>query len=98
VSNELKLLTEDVKRVFGITTYMRRPMNPGGFWFLDVCLDDYLVVVEWAEGKGFGVTSVNDDDAGWGEGPDESYDTREEATQRVLDLLHTRDETRRGDI
>lgn len=57
-----------------------------GVWWLDLRLDDEVVVVEWMGDRGFAVSKTTKD-TGFGEGPDEVFDSREPATTRALELL-----------
>lgn len=62
-----------------------------GSWWLNVELQDQVVVVEWRPGKGFGVSS--DSDEGYGDGPDEIYQHVDETYNRVTSLLLRRGKT-----
>jgi hypothetical protein len=59
----------------------------GASWWLDVRHEARSLNVEWRPHLGFGVTAR--DDVLLGEGPDEVYRSREDATERVLELLRT---------
>ena len=63
-----------------------------GGWFLDARLQDYLVVVEWRAGRGFGVSPPARDD--YGSKPDEVYDSVDAAYARVKALLLSQTPTR----
>lgn len=59
---------------------------------LDTKQDDHVVTIQWSPRRGFGVSASALGD-GYGEGPDETIESREEATKRVLDLLRTKGHT-----
>lgn len=61
------------------------PDVESGGWFLDVTLQDHLVVVEWRADRGFGVSTPSEDD--YGAKPDEVYQALDVAYDRVVELL-----------
>jgi DNA-binding transcriptional regulator YiaG len=61
------------------------PGQPSGSWWLDVKLNDHVVVVEWRPGRGFGISTVSED--AYGVGPDEIYTDADAAFERVKALL-----------
>ena len=73
-------------------TRLRRPRNPRGEWWLDAKQDDHVVTIQWSPRRGFGVSASALGD-GYGEGPDETFESREHATARVLVLLRTKGQT-----
>jgi transcriptional regulator with XRE-family HTH domain len=68
--------------------------DPGteGRWYVLLERDGHEVDVEWRPGRGFGVTS-SEEEPGYGEGPDETYDDAAQATARVAYLLAFRRRT-----
>ena len=56
-----------------------------GVSILDLLLDDQRVTVGWSSQRGFGVSSRNDIE--YGEGPDEIFDSVEDAAARIVALL-----------
>ncbi len=68
-----------------------RPEHGGGSWWLDARLNKHVLTVEWRPSMGFGVSSLPG--AGFGEGPDEFFDSIEEASARVEHLLKTGERT-----
>ena len=65
-----------------------RPRNRSGVWYLDVHCDDHPVIIQWQEGKGFGVSSSPGH--AYGEGADEIYPNEEATYGRVVSLLLSR--------
>lgn len=63
-----------------------------GRWYAFFERDGHEVDVEWRPGRGFGVTS-SEEEPGYGEGPDETYDDGAQATARVATLLAFRRRT-----
>ena len=68
--------------------------DPGttGRWYVFLVHDGHEVDVEWRPGRGFGITS-SDEEPGYGEGPDETYEDLTQATARVATLLAFRRRT-----
>lgn len=96
--NDLERLIDGVCSVVPeVRTELDAP-DPGtqGRWYASLERDGHLVDVEWRPGRGFGVTS-SDEEPGYGEGPDETYDDPTQATARVAYLLafHRRTSPRR---
>jgi DNA-binding Xre family transcriptional regulator len=91
--NAIELMERDIRSALPTAwTRLRRPRNPQGEWWLDAKQDDHVVAVQWRPRRGFGVSASALGD-GYGEGPDETIESREEATGRVLDLLRTKGHT-----
>lgn len=91
--NAIKQLESSiVESVPGVWTRLRRPRDPNGTWWLDARIDDHDVTVEWSVRRGFGVSASALGD-GYGEGPEETFETVQEATARVLRLLRDRGHT-----
>lgn len=67
------------------------PRNRSGVWYLDVLCDGHPVVIQWQEGKGFGVSSSPEH--AYGEGADEVYPDDEAAYGRVISLILSRTST-----
>ena len=90
--NDLEIIREEIQTVFpNVRAVVDAPDDPNTPWFLDLFLDQYDATVEWRPGIGYGITS--DEDHGLGEGPDEFYQDRREAIDRVLSLLKGRNRT-----
>lgn len=64
---------------------------PGGSWWLDVTLKDHSVVIEWREGRGFGLSTPSEGD--YGSGPDEVYPGVSETFERTKEILLSRART-----
>ncbi len=64
------------------------PRNRSGVWYLDLVVDGHPVVIQWQEGKGFGVSSSPAH--GYGEGADEVYPDTESTYGRVISLVLSR--------
>jgi hypothetical protein len=90
IGGELGRLVE-AGAALSASTELTRPRYANGVWWLDLRLDDQIVVVEWMGDRGFGVSKTTKD-TGFGEGPDEVFDSREPATTRALELLKAREE------
>lgn len=69
----------------GVGATLRRPCDPNGEWWLDLKNGEHIVTVQWSTRLGFGVSAGVAE--GYGEGPDEIYTARSDATARVLELL-----------
>lgn len=68
---------ESLKEMINSNSKLDKPKNPSGIWFLNITQE---VVVQWQEGKGFGVFTSP---TAYGEGPDKAFETKEE----VFDYL-----------
>ena len=62
-----------------------RPRKASGKWFLDIALNQHPVIVQWQQGKDFGVSSSPN--KVFGEGADEVYQDEEAAYGRIVSLL-----------
>lgn len=65
-----------------------RPRKPSGAWFLDITLNEHPVIVQWRQGKGFGISSSLEKQ--YGAGADEVYKDEEAAYGRIVSLLLSR--------
>jgi DNA-binding transcriptional regulator YiaG len=65
-----------------------RPRKSSGVWFLDITHADHSVIVQWQEGKEFGITSSTE--RTYGERADEVYKDEEAAYGRIVSLLLSR--------
>ena len=84
----MKEVARDLKdRLPGAEITLDPPDKAGGTWWMDVHLGDRAVVVEWRPSMGFGISWTPSD--GYGEGPDEFYDSSEEALARIVELLES---------
>lgn len=63
------------------------PARPGGAYVFDVVWKDRHVVVQFSPRHGYGVSAS--EEMGLGVGPDEIYESEEEAARRVVELLET---------
>ena len=66
--------------------------NPRGSSWIDIRSGDHVVTVEYRPGKGYGV-STHDQDDGLGQGPDEVYAGAAETFSRVVGLVTKRELT-----
>jgi len=88
--NPIEILQRDIAQALPSTwTRLRRPRNPEGMWWLDTKQNDHVVTVQWSPRREFGISASALPD-GYGEGPEETYEDRESATARVLELLRTK--------
>lgn len=65
-----------------------RPRRNSGVWFLDIVRASHPVIVQWQEGKMFGITSSPE--LHYGERADELYEDEEAAYGRIVSLLLSR--------
>ncbi len=63
------------------------PAEPGGVGFLDVAYGGHVLAVQWQQNWHFGVSSP--EGHGYGEKPDETYRTADEAAARMVELLQS---------
>jgi DNA-binding XRE family transcriptional regulator len=85
--NSIELLKRDIERALPrVEAKLRKPRKETGHWWLDATHDGHVVTVEWSPRRGFGI-STDDAGDGYGEGPDEVVEDREEAAKRVVELL-----------
>lgn len=69
-----------------------RPDDVGrGIWYVDAELEGHSVTIEWAGGRGFGVSARAD--TGYGERVDERHLDVEATLERVADLLQSQSST-----
>jgi DNA-binding XRE family transcriptional regulator len=80
-----------LSRFDGIVATIGAPADrERGAWFLDIERREASpLVVEWRPDRGFGITSLENDDPAFGAGPDEVYPNAREALQRVQQLILT---------
>lgn len=91
--NPIEALQREIERTLpSISTQLRIPRNPKGMWWMDAKNGDYLVSVQWSPTRAFGVSASALPEA-YGEGPDETFDSVEAATSRVLSLLRNKEHT-----
>jgi DNA-binding XRE family transcriptional regulator len=87
VMNAIEALKRDIERALpGVETKLRKPRKESGHWWLDATYGGHTVTVEWSPRRGFGI-STDDLGDGYGEGPDEVFEDREEAVKQVVELL-----------
>lgn len=65
-----------------------RPRKASGVWFLDIMQSDHPVIVQWQEGKEFGITSSAEH--AYGGRADEVFKDEEAAYGRIVSLLLSR--------
>ena len=88
--NAIEKLQGDLRKRFPeIETEIDEPGDPDrGTWHLDILRRGALpLVVEWRCDRGFGVSSVAEDDSDFGAGPDEVYPNGRAAYERVVQLV-----------
>ncbi len=86
--NQVERLRDDLaKRFPSLAVAIDEPADVQGSWFLDVRRDGDArpVVVEWRPDRGFGVSTPEADDYGFG--PDELYPNAKAAFDRVVRLV-----------
>ncbi|HEX8321554.1 XRE family transcriptional regulator [Longimicrobium sp.] len=92
--NSIERLRDLVAERFPTATFvLDAPDDPGGFWWLDIYLNDYHVAVEWRPRQGFGVSTPSDDD--YGPGADEIYQSATSAFGRIRELILSQTSTRK---
>ena len=85
----IESLEHSIKRRFPeAQVALDRPRKTSGTWFLDIAMDLHLVIVQWKQGKEFGVSSSPE--KAFGEGADEVYKDEEAAYCRIVSLLLSR--------
>ena len=90
--NSIELLQTYVLRNHPTATAeLTRPLRRDGMWSLDVDLGDSHLAIQWSASTGFGLATASDEN--FGEGPDETYDSLEEAQRRIDQLLTSLEQT-----
>jgi transcriptional regulator with XRE-family HTH domain len=88
----IESLYEHITRIYPrATATLTPPLNPDGFWSLDVDLDEKHLAIQWARDTGFGISSVASETLA--EYADEVIGTAEEARRRVDQLLTSSERT-----
>jgi hypothetical protein len=85
-----KPLTEGFKdSPFNASFKTDSPAGKGVWWFLDIILGESMVVVQWSDGKGYGVSKIKKgkDEIDFTHQADETFETDKEALARVIQLL-----------
>jgi DNA-binding transcriptional regulator YiaG len=91
--NGIERLRDLVAERFPTATFvLDAPDDPGGFWWMDIYLNDYHVAVEWRPSQGFGVSTPSNDD--YGPGADEIYESATSAFGRIRELILSQTSTR----
>ena len=91
--NPIETMERDIRSALPTAwTRLRRPRDLHGEWWLDAKQDDHVVTSQWSLRRGFGVSASALGD-GYGDGPEETFESREHATARVLVLLRTKGQT-----
>lgn len=87
LSSPLKDLSDRILARFpDIQTGLDEALHPDrGVSILDLLLGDQRVTVAWSPQRGFGVSSRHD--IGFGEGPDEVFESVDDAAPRIVGLL-----------
>lgn len=83
-------ILEYVKTAHPTATVDLEASLDGGFVWFDIACDDKHVVVEWNAATGFGISALIADPNpmhGYGERPNESFDSIEDAQRRIAELL-----------
>lgn len=90
-----KLLVALKKRLPKAVAELIRPRDSKGRWTLEVEHDGWLAVLVWIPLRGFGVTvGPVDEDAGYGENPDQAYPgDADDLVDHVVQLLKTKSRT-----
>lgn len=85
--NLIESLKSDIQNYFDDKCVIKLdcPKNENGIWYLDVTWDSHQVIIQWKDGKGFGVSSSKT--SYYGEGADEVYEDEKLVFDRVLFLL-----------
>lgn len=90
-----KLFGDLRKRLPGARSELIRPRDPRGRWTLEVEHEGWLAVVVWLPLRGFALTAGPvDEEAGYGENPDQVYPgDPDELVGHVVQLLRSRRRT-----
>ena len=84
--NSIEILRNHIRRSHpGADLELTRPLRKDGLWSLDVDLEDKHLAIEWSARTGFGFSTSTSD--GFGQGPDEVYESFEAARERIDGLL-----------
>jgi transcriptional regulator with XRE-family HTH domain len=67
------------------------PLNQEGVWSIDLACGDKQLAIEWSLATGFGVSSLSDQS--YGERPDETFKSLEDAQRRITELLTSNERT-----
>jgi hypothetical protein len=95
--NSIERLRDSVAERFPTANFsLDAPDDPEGFWWLDIYLNDYHVVVEWRPRQGIGVSSPSVDD--YGPGADEICESATDAFARIRELVSDQTKPPRGCI
>lgn len=90
VMNSIEALKQEIERALPeVASKLRRPRKADGEWWLDVSRGGHDLVIQWSPSRGFGISSLSETGPGYGEGPEEVFESRELATKRVISLLET---------
>jgi len=82
----IESLQRQLRRRFSDATIeLDRPKKRSGIWYLDITRAAHLVIIQWQEGKGFGITSSSEH--AYGDGADEVYPDEEATYCRTVSLL-----------
>lgn len=79
------------KRFPSARIQLDRPKKRSGVWFLDVSHEGHPAVIQWQQGKVFGVSSSAS--STYGESADETYPDVESTYSRIVSLLLSRNFT-----
>jgi DNA-binding XRE family transcriptional regulator len=88
--NQIERLREDLLRRFpDLDVTIDPPADvERGTWHLDLKRRHATpLVVEWRPDRGFGVSSIEEDDPAFGSGPDEVYPNARAALERLVQLI-----------
>ena len=84
--NAIEILKQQIGRELpGVSFQDDPPPRVGGSYWLNIQLGDRAAVVEWRPNMGFGLSSLPS--GGYGEGPDEVYETVSSVAERLLLVL-----------
>lgn len=86
--NSLEKMEQDIKKALpGAWTRVRRAKSKTGTWFLDVKLDEHVLIATWSPRHGLGLSASALGGDGYGEGPEEVFEDIASATSRAIQLL-----------
>src|SRR2546426_506870 len=89
--NQVEILKRKIEADLpGVVATVDRPSNTDSPWMLDVSFREQTVNIEWRPRRGFGVSTIPH---AFGEGPDEVFSRMEDALNRVIQLLRSREST-----
>ena len=79
-------------RVPGVGLKVHAPSGKEKVWRIDATFRGFSIVIEWSKEDGFGLSTATDED--YGSAANEVYVDADEAVERAIQLLKTRQKAR----